>query len=496
METDLWGKSMLSIKRLLYIVLIVVALGGIFIFFSIFAGRPAGTGSQRAPAPEVEFLETVQVDEGDKPKVWLLGNSEEEPYGTIYANVKTLCNDIQILLAGEGTLDGATEGDIVMICSPSVSAYADPQELEGFIAKGGRVILAAGLEDRDSGLLKVFGIRKSSSGDVSNELVFEKPLLPIQPEEAACDAGCACARIEVNDDASVYIRDKESGVPVLYTYPWQEGCVCLINGTFLKDMRYMGMLTGAIGALLPDFLYPVLGVKTAALDNFLAGSVESDEFCSQVYGYSAVGFVRDVVWPAFQGISLRTNTPYTVCTKEDSVFVEAVGRSILQFGGELAYTGSGREDALDLFPVSTRGNFLEDGGFLSAYSVLGAYGTVAHAFDIDGLITADGGASWDKVKKELGAFESEILARTAWLEGRTLSQVEDIFKSYRSMDYGWTKSGDSIELSCSSAAKGQAFFCHTESSIIDARGLTFEDLGNGYYLLRVQENHGSITLGK
>lgn len=487
---------MLSLKRLLYIILIVVALGGIFLLYSIYASSPAGTESQRSPAPKREFLEDLQAEEGDKPRVWLLGDPEDGTYSAIYANVKALCADLQLLLAGEGTLDGAGEGDIVMICSPGVSGCADPGELEGFVAGGGRLILAAGIEDGDPRLLEALGILEMSPGEESRELVFEKALLPIQPEEAGCNAGSTCARIEVDDNAEVYIRDKESGTPILYTHPWKEGRVCLINGTFLKDTRYMGLLTGAVGALLPDLLYPVLGVKTVLLENYSEASPEDDEFCRRMYGYSAGGFVRDVIWPAFQGTSLRTETPYTASLADNSVFDEAVGGSVLRFGGELAYAGSGREGGLDLFPAATEGNFLEDGALLEIYSVLGAYGAVAHAFDVDGLIAAEGGASWDAVKRELGLFESEVLARAPWLEGRTLSQAEDDLKSYRGMDYGWTRSGDSMELSCGGAAKGQAFIYHTESRIVEARGLTFEDLGNGCYLLRIQENHGHITLEK
>lgn len=54
--------------------------------------------------------------------------------------------------------------------------------------------------------------------------------------------------------------------------------------------------------------------------------------------------------------------------------------------------------------------------------------------------------------------------------------------------------GDSLELECSGIVKGQAFFYHTDARIIDAHGLSYESVGNGYYLLRVQDNHASITL--
>lgn len=138
---------------------------------------------------------------------------------------------------------------------------------------------------------------------------------------------------------------------------------------------------------------------------------------------------------------------------------------------------------------------MEDGNLFAVCSVLGAYGMVSHVFDVDMLLASDENtAVWDLDKKQIGLFESEVLARVTWLEGRTLTQTGDDVRSYQDMDYGWTMTGSRIELDCSGAAKGQAFFFHTNSRIVDAEGLTYQDVGNGYYLLRIQENHGIITL--
>ena len=563
---------MLSFKRFLYIVLIVVVLGGVFLIYSINANRPAGVQIQSCSVPEREFVETRQVDEGEKPRVWILGDSGDERCGEICRNVRQLCEDLPLTVAGEGRLEvsEAEEQDLVIVCDSSISRCADPAELERFISGGGRVILAAGLAegDGDSRLWPVFGIEEKSAGEDCHDLVFEKPLLPVQPERAYYDGGSGCARIEVSADASIYLRDGKNGVPILYTYPWQEGGVCLINGTFLSDIRCMGLLTGAIGALLPDFVYPVLGVKAVFLDNFPAVTDADDALCRRVYGYSADGFVQEVVWPAFQGISLRTNTPYTssilaaASSEEDFAGVSGgllttAGKSVLQFGGELIYaadcpeegkivfhrelidqlsaifpsytvqglaikadrfspemldipgadirsvrgmlaSGGARlswEDGRTVFPAATAGNSMEDGGLFAICSVLGAYGMVSHVFDVNRLIGRDGdAAAWDLDKSQLSLFESEILARAPWLEGRTLTQTEGDVRSYQDMDYGWTRNGSRMELDCSGAAKGQAFFYHTDGRIVGGSGLTYQDIGNGYYLLRIQESHGTIML--
>ena len=62
------------------------------------------------------------------------------------------------------------------------------------------------------------------------------------------------------------------------------------------------------------------------------------------------------------------------------------------------------------------------------------------------------------------------------------------------MAYAFTKSGRRVEIICSGAVKGQAFFYHTRSRIVDGSGLTYREAGNGYWLLRMQENRGIITL--
>ena len=564
---------MVSFKRFLYIIFIIVGLGGIFLIYSIHESRPDSAHSLTAPDLEREFMPARQVDVGDTPRVWLLGDPEDARCGAVYENVRQLCQDLQLPVVGEGRLDAekAEQGDLVIFCDDRVSRWADPDELEGFIAGGGRVILAAGLAEgqEDPLLWPAFGIRELSPGDDFHYLLFEKPLLPLQPEKAWYDGGSGSARMKLSEGAEVYIRAVgDEDIPLLYTYGWKAGSVCVINGTFLADVRCAGLLTGAMTALLPDFLYPVLGVKAVFLDNFPMITPEDEELCRRVYGYSAEGFVRDVMWPAFQGTSLRSETPYTssilvaASSEEDfasgnDAVLTSICQSALKFGGELAYAVNCREDGklvlnrdfidrfsglftgytvrglaletdnfspemleipgaeikvvrgmLDsrdtrlswekgrtVFPAVTAGNTMDDGNLFAIYSVLGAYGMVSHIFDVRSLITSeDDPAAWDKNKLQVGYFESEILSRAYWLEGRTLSQTEDDVRSYQEMNYGWTRRGSQLELDCGGAVKGQAFFFHTGSRIVEASGLTYLDLGEGYYLLHVQEDHGTLTL--
>lgn len=563
---------MLSFKRLMYIVVAVAALGCAFLAYGIVSGQSAATSSGGDDAPRREFVEAGKVAEGDKPQVWVLGDSKDVRLKDIRDNVSRFCDDVHLAVADSNRLgvDAIGAQDVVVICDESIGDYAEPEEFERFVAEGGRVVMAAGLAegDGDSSLWPVLGVRGKGARCACEELEFEQPLLPVQPQKARCGAGSDPVGVEVVEDANVYVRDSGSGTPVLYTHEWGKGEVCVINGAFLADVRCMGLLTGAIGAMLPDFVYPVLGVKAVFLDDFPSAGASYDELCQRLYGYSAEGFVREEVWGSFQGLSLRTETPLTSSVVavsssrqgfEDAngTLFMAVGKSVLQFGGELAYASNCSEstqvvfdqelidrlsstfagysfqglaletdafsskmtavpdadirfvrgmldgdearlscrNGLTVFPAATEGASMEDGSLFEVCSVLGSYGMVSHVFDIEkSIATGDGAAVWDSSKEQIGLFESEVLSRATWLEGRTLSQTGDDVKSYTGLDYGWTRNGNRLELDCKGAVKGQAFFYRTDARIVDAEGLTYQDAGNGYYLLRIQGSHAEIAL--
>lgn len=563
--------EMLSIKRLVYVLLIVVVVSAVFMIYNVNEERAKRIRIQNHPAETREFTAVEPVDPAERPRVWVLGGSDEEVYKDIYANTLGLFRDLHFTVMAQGRLDvgKAAPGDLVVFCDDSIGDYTDLTELERFVDQGGRVILAAGLPEgnEDSYLWPLLAIREKSVRENYNRMSFEGPLLPLQQEEMFYDGYSLSTWISVGEEATVYVRDGEKGVPLIYTCPYGGGCVCLINGTFLADARCAGLLTGVVGAVWEDFIYPVLGVKAVFLDNFPMITFINDKLCMQMYGCSTEAFVRDVVWPNFQGISLRSQTPYTssVLTAassqksfpaiNDNLFT-TIGKSALQYDGELVYAancgkgsavqynqlfidefravfvnydirglalqsdrlldgmlaipganirsvrgalGGGLSfsvgDSYFVFPAATKGNSMEEGNLFAISSVLGAYGMISHVFDINTLIAEDSEtASWDVDKRQLGVFESDVLNRTRYLEGKTLSQLGGEVESYLNLDYGWERNGRELRLDCSGVMKGQAFFYRTEHAIREARGLTYEEIGNGYYLLRVQDNHAVIIV--
>ena len=116
---------------------------------------------------------------------------------------------------------------------------------------------------KSTGMWPLLGIREKSIRENYNKLLFEEPLLPVQKKEMVYGGYSMSTWLQVDQGAKVYMRDAAKKVPLLYTTDYQDGKLCLINGTFLADVRCLGLLTGAVGAVSEDFIYPVLGVKVS-----------------------------------------------------------------------------------------------------------------------------------------------------------------------------------------------------------------------------------------
>lgn len=565
-------KEMLSIKRLIYVLLIVVVVSTVFMIYNINEERAQNIQLRNMEIETPEFTAAEPVDAAKKPRVSLFGDPERDSYGDIYQNTSRFFHDLHFAVTIRERLDAGQIGDneLVVFCDDDIGRYADLTELGEFVERGGKVILAAGLPEgnEDSYLWPLLAIREKSIRKNYSQLSFERPLLPFQQDEMVYDGYSVSTWLAVGSEATVYLRDKESEVPLLYTCRRGEGGICLINGTFLSDIRCLGLLTGAAGTLLEDLIYPVVGTKTVFLDNFPMITFINDKICMQMYGSSTEGFVRDVVWPSFQGISLRTQTPLTssvlAAASRDSSFpaindslFTTIGKSALQYGGELVYAANCTEEGqirynqafIDEFcsvftnyhiqglalqsdsllegmlaipgaeiqavrghlgdeaasfsdpgphfilPAATAGNSMEDGNLFAIASVLGAYGMISHIFDVNTLIAQDAAtASWDRDKRQLGIFESEVLSRAPHLDAVTLSGAGGNVRSYLSLEFGWEKTGDRIMLDCSDMKPGQTFFYRTDRAIADVQGLAFEKMDGGWYLLRVRDNHAVITL--
>ena len=343
---------MLSTKRLLYVILIVLVVSAIFMVYNINEERSKTVKMAHAPAAQEEFTADAKLSESNQLKVYVVGNEKKKIYRDIYKNTIQILKDLHIPYSNGEKLEPEEldRESLIIFCDDTINTHTDLIQLGKFISEGGKVIFAGGLSEgtEDSYLWPFLGITEKSVKENYNKLEFVNQLLPLQFNETVYDGYNASTWIAVREDAEKYIQDAEKEVPVLHTYDYGKGQSCLINGTFLADMGCCGMLTGAMGTVLEDFIYPVMGTKVVFLDNFPMVTYVNDKVCMKMYGCSTESFVRDVIWTQFQGMSLRTDTVYsssilTEASEEksfpeinDSLFT-TIGKSALQYDGELIF---------------------------------------------------------------------------------------------------------------------------------------------------------------
>lgn len=565
---------MLSVKRLLYVILLVVTVSSLFMIYNINEEKTKKIEIYNKSIEEEPLSQEISISKEGELKYLIIGDNTKENYKDIYMNTCLIMSDLKLSYEKKGKI-GAKDLDnntILIFCDDVVSKYIDLKTLGQFIIDGGKVIFAAGLAEgnEESYLYPFLGIKEKTIKENYNELRFVKEFFPIQYEEMKYDGYNSSTWLSIKSDAKVYVEDTNKKVPILYSYSYQKGKSFVINGTFMTDINCSGMLTAAIGSIVEDFIYPVIGNTSVFLDNFPMVTYINDKACMRLYGRNTESFVRDIVWPVFLGISLRNNIPYTSAvlvesSKEksfpninDSLF-SIIGKSALQYEGELVYASNfdeenkvfinndfiekfneifpkynvnglvmmseklnkdiingpnvdirsirghlslGEEDnrfankaSYSVFPAATFGNTVEEGNLLELMSVISSYGMVSHVFDINTLIAEDEDTpSWDKYKKQIGVFEEKVLKPASYLEGKTLSQMANRVKSYTNMEFGWKKEGSCIEIDCCKFIEGQAFYYKTNHEIESADGLSFEKIGNGYYLLKLVNEHAVIEL--
>ncbi len=135
------SKKMLSWKRLMYVILIVLGVSSVFIVYNINEERARNVRIQNSQYEERVFTDTRQIDAQDRPAVRLFGDPEKDLYKDIYHNTKLMFERLRFRVIEEDWLDPVQVGtdELVVFCDDSVGNYTNLQELGGFVARGGRV---------------------------------------------------------------------------------------------------------------------------------------------------------------------------------------------------------------------------------------------------------------------------------------------------------------------------------------------------------------------
>ena len=466
---------MLSVRRLFYVILMVLGICGMFLLSNINEKDTALLSEKQVVKQGVEKekknLRGENIDQSEEVQFYILGDENKELYGDIYRNVCGLMNDLKVSWKKRACIGDEELCDhkaVFIFCDDTLHSYVDLRRLADFIEAGGKVILAAGLAEgyEDSYLQPVLGIVEKTIKESYPKLRFQKGFFPVQEEEMTYDGYHASTWLTVRKEANVHVGDVDGKVPIVYSYAYGNGETLIINSTILQDQRMMGFLTAGIGCLLETFVYPVVGVECITLEHYPVVTNIDDKVCMKLYGRNAEAFLRDVVSPVLQGMAVRQQLPYIIMREEEL------------------------SDC-----VETSGTDLDSGNMLAIASSLAGYGTISHTFDINQFLTVDGKeASWERVKYQLKDFEKRVLEPTDFLTKATAADAKSACKSYQEMDCSWKESKDCIVIYADNMVEGQPFFVRSKKRIRKAQGAEVIALENNYYSVRLNSCKAVLTL--
>ena len=362
---------MLPLRRLGYILFIVIGISSLFMIYNINEKNNETVLISNKSIEKKDVLvcqETISTQ--SEIHFYVVGNGEKDIYKDIYQNICQVMEDLKVSWSQIDRIEKELQDSnaVIVFCDDVLSKYVDLQRLATFVEDGGKVVLAAGVAEgyQDAYLHPILGIIEKTIKENYNQFNVSKGFFPLQDDVMTYDGYNISSWMNVKNDAEIFIQDDETNVPIVYTYPYGDGKTLIINATFMSDRRCSGVLTAGLGELLDGFVYPVLGVECVFLDNFPIVTYINDSACMKLYGRSTEAFVRDVVWPVFQGIAVRNDIKYTSSVLSvsegkgvfpnvsDSLF-NTIGKSALQYNGEMAYAA----DSTNVDKIYLNDNFIQ-----------------------------------------------------------------------------------------------------------------------------------------
>lgn len=147
-----------------------------------------------------------------------------------------------------------------------------------------------------------------------------------------------------------------SHAPIAWLTPFGEGKVLVYNGNNLQKKKHRGLIVGALGKLIPEYIYPIYNTKLFYIDDYPAPmSNEENEKITDEYSMNMSEFYRNIWWPDMIKVSKMHDVKYTSVAildynevtqaplpdyrQEDLTNLIIFGREILKLGGEIGIHG-------------------------------------------------------------------------------------------------------------------------------------------------------------
>lgn len=353
-------------KTIYLVILFVLVIGILFGFINSnyilkFLPKDTVVGENR-DQPKITRLSKTAINQLEKETYLLIYNDQDPESIALKDNInQTLLymkKEVNIVKLSEIPVSFNHYKNII-IAFEQVSKIPNLSKLEIYTAKGGKVFFAIRPEKNDNlqNLYRKLGtyevgdfITPKGIKLTSNVLINQKDL-KMNDGEITDNSSL---QIGLNDHSKIYMKSIDQ-VPLLWDTPYKKGKFMIFNGTMLSTKESRGLITGALSLLNEEYIYPIMNMKVAFIDDFPSPVPEGkNKVIYDEYRRNISSFYEDIWWPDIIKGASKYNVKYTggvIQTYEDKVtppfssdshektrFVQ-FGRELLKMGGEIGIHG-------------------------------------------------------------------------------------------------------------------------------------------------------------
>jgi hypothetical protein len=247
----------------------------------------------------------------------------------------------------------------IIITFEEIDQIPQLNEIVTYVEKGGSVFFAIrpGLSDALYSMYRKLGIFEVGSFTTAKGINLTSNILIRQKELRIEDGSILNSSLAVGLEPTSRIHAKSiNNIPLLWDIAYKNGRFVVYNGTMLNSKDNRGLITGAISFMKDDFIYPIMNMKIANIDDFPAPIPEGyNSLIQKEHHMDTESFYRNVWWPFIQagaekfdvkyaGYVIQTYNnlvqgPFEDKEGEQQDNLIKYGRELLKIGGEIGIHG-------------------------------------------------------------------------------------------------------------------------------------------------------------
>jgi hypothetical protein len=247
----------------------------------------------------------------------------------------------------------------VIITFEEINLIPNLTQLETYVEEGGSVFFAMrpGLNDALYQLYRKLGMYDIGDFTQAHGIELTSNILINQRGMRIDDDFLSNSSLAIGLESSSRLHAKSiNNIPLLWDVSYGKGRFVVFNGTILGTKDSRGLIAGSISMMKDDFIYPILNMKIANIDDFPAPIPEGyNSFILKEHEMNTESFYRNVWWPFIQdgaekydvkyaGFVIQTynnriQAPFADESGQQQENLIKYGRDLLKMGGEIGIHG-------------------------------------------------------------------------------------------------------------------------------------------------------------